>query len=98
MLSYRGFAGIGIGGFYERYFGHVYILPVVGLAGCFLLYILDLRRGWRLSMERLRSNVFTVVFLLHPTVCHWAFTAFACRRSGQVHPSPSRIAIPPPLI
>eukprot|EP01051_Picozoa_sp_SAG22_P014542 SAG22_NODE_1779_length_3600_cov_3.511568_2_plen_697_part_00 len=72
---------LGLGSFYERWAAHIYGLPLVGLVGCSVLHCLEARRyGRREAAERLRSKVFVVVFLLYPTVCHWAFSVFGCRR------------------
>jgi hypothetical protein len=77
----QGFGCVGLSGFYAQWAAHVCLLPLCALASCILLWRWDARRlGAHAAAKRLAANGFTAVFLLHPTISHWAFAAFDCRQ------------------
>eukprot|EP01052_Picozoa_sp_SAG31_P017584 SAG31_NODE_1210_length_9377_cov_21.101207_3_plen_1379_part_00 len=78
---------LGLSGFYARWMLHVFGLPMLGLFGCWMLHCKRIRRGGTAqkgdATGSLRSNLFTLLFVLYPTVCHWTFSAFSCRRISR---------------
>eukprot|EP01052_Picozoa_sp_SAG31_P008046 SAG31_NODE_396_length_16264_cov_17.206496_16_plen_964_part_00 len=77
----QSFECIGLSGFYLRWGSHLFVLPLFASLICIFLWRSDVRTfGAAEAANRLAANGFTAVFLLHPTVSHWAFAAFDCRQ------------------
>ena len=89
-----GLSCLGVSGFFARWAARVFVVPALMLLVCALLHCWKVqctcrRQGASASQDQhvrqhardqLRTNVFAVVFVLYPSVCHWTFAAFSCRQ------------------